>query len=109
MGDKVAGTVHGGIYPTKGAFAEYALVQSDLCFKIPEGVSEPDASTFGVAWVTAWQALVQSQGGKAPPEKSGEGEWVSFKLVVWFHSSTAARILCHASATSFLLPSLTAD
>jgi hypothetical protein len=30
IGDRIAGVVHGGPFPDKGAFAEYLKVESDL-------------------------------------------------------------------------------
>jgi NADPH:quinone reductase-like Zn-dependent oxidoreductase len=55
VGDKVAGCVHGGLFEDKGSFAQYLRAQSDLVFKVPEGVSMEEAATYGVAWVTACQ------------------------------------------------------
>lgn len=80
IGDKVAGTIHGNVGPKRGAFAEYAAAMSDHClFKVPEGTDLAEASTFGVAWVTALQAILESQGHGWPGEgKKVEGEpWVS--------------------------------
>ncbi|KAK4687532.1 hypothetical protein P7C73_g2576, partial [Tremellales sp. Uapishka_1] len=75
VGDKVAGTVHGGLFDTKGAFAEYLRVESDLTWKVPESISMEQASTFGVAWVTACQALLHSQKQKFPPAKVEGNPW----------------------------------
>ncbi|WVQ98678.1 hypothetical protein IAU59_005809 [Kwoniella sp. CBS 9459] len=75
VGDKVAGTTHGGIYKDRGAFAEYARITSDLCFKIPEGLKPEEAATYGIAWVTACQAILASQGHEFPPAKVQEGSW----------------------------------
>lgn len=55
VGDKVACTVHGGLFKNKGAYAQYAKAQSDLVWKVPQGLDMDKASTFGVAWVTACQ------------------------------------------------------
>ena len=41
----------------RGAFAEYVKAEGDLVWRIPEGVSDEAASTFGVPAVTAMQAL----------------------------------------------------
>ncbi|KAH6691459.1 chaperonin 10-like protein [Plectosphaerella plurivora] len=71
VGDRVAGVVHGGLYPDRGAFAEFAKVDAELAWKIPEGVSDTDATTFGVSAITAMQALCLRHGlvfpGEAPP------------------------------------------
>ncbi|WRT67069.1 uncharacterized protein IL334_004035 [Kwoniella shivajii] len=75
VGDKVAGSTHGGIYKDKGAFAEYSRIESNMTFKIPDSLKEDEASTFGIGWGTACQALIQSQGHSWPPEKVSEGSW----------------------------------
>ncbi|KAK8869863.1 hypothetical protein IAR55_000431 [Kwoniella newhampshirensis] len=76
VGDKVAGCTHGGIWKDRGAYAEYARIESDMCFKVPEGTKLDEAATFGVAWVTACQALIDSQKKPFPTEgKVPEGTW----------------------------------
>lgn len=57
QGDRVAGVVHGGMYHDRGAFAEYLKIDGDLAWKIPEGVNDEDATTYGVSAVTAVLAL----------------------------------------------------
>jgi NADPH:quinone reductase-like Zn-dependent oxidoreductase len=57
VGDRVAGMVFGGIYQDQGAFAEYLKTDGDLVWKIPDNVSNEEASTFGVAAVTAMLTL----------------------------------------------------
>jgi len=57
VGDRVAGGVHGGLYPDKGAFAEYLKTDADLAWKVPDGVSNTDATTYGVSAVTAMLVL----------------------------------------------------
>jgi NADPH:quinone reductase-like Zn-dependent oxidoreductase len=57
VGDRIAGVVHGGIYPDRGSFAEYLKIDGDLAWKIPDNVSDETASTFGVSATTAMQAL----------------------------------------------------
>jgi len=57
VGDRVAGLVHGGISPDIGAFAEYLKVDGDLAWRIPEGVTDEVASTYGVSAATASFAL----------------------------------------------------
>jgi NADPH:quinone reductase-like Zn-dependent oxidoreductase len=53
VGDKVAGSVHGGLFRNKGAFAEFLKVESDLCFKVPGNLPMEDAASFGIPWFTA--------------------------------------------------------
>ncbi|KAG9499323.1 hypothetical protein J7337_010143 [Fusarium musae] len=57
IGDRVAGAVHGGLYPDKGAFAEYLKIDADLAWKVPEGISDTEATTYGVSAVTAMLVL----------------------------------------------------
>lgn len=57
VGDRVAGAVHGGLYPDRGAFAEFLKADADLVWKIPGNVDDAEAATFGVSAVTAMQAL----------------------------------------------------
>ncbi|KAK6216840.1 TOXD protein [Colletotrichum tabaci] len=57
VGDRVAGVVHGGLYHDRGAFAEYLRTEADLAWKIPSGVSDEEATTYGVSAVTAVLAL----------------------------------------------------
>ena len=56
-GDRVAGVVHGGLFPDKGAFAEYLKVDADLAWKVPAEISDTDATTYGVSAVTAMLTL----------------------------------------------------
>ncbi|KAL3479217.1 chaperonin 10-like protein [Aspergillus californicus] len=56
-GDRVAGVVHGGLFPDKGAFAEYLKVDADLAWKVPDEISDTDATTYGVSAVTAMLTL----------------------------------------------------
>ncbi|KAF5632281.1 TOXD [Fusarium tjaetaba] len=57
IGDRVAGAVHGGLYPDKGAFAEYLKIDADLAWKVPEHISDTEATTYGVSAVTAMLVL----------------------------------------------------
>ncbi|WWC85193.1 uncharacterized protein L201_000052 [Kwoniella dendrophila CBS 6074] len=61
VGDRIAGTILGGMRKDRGSFAEYLVVESDLTFKVPGNISLEDASTFGVSWLTAGQVINQTQ------------------------------------------------
>jgi NADPH:quinone reductase-like Zn-dependent oxidoreductase len=74
-GTRVAGVVHGGLFPDKGAFAEYVVTPADLVWVVPDSFSLSDASTFGIPFNTTVQALVHSQKAPWPPAK--QNEWVS--------------------------------
>ncbi|KAL5341978.1 chaperonin 10-like protein [Aspergillus crustosus] len=80
VGDRVAGFVHGGQYPDIGSFAEYLKVDSELAWKIREGLSDSEAATFGIAAVTALLALIHLDipiddilAGRAPVTAATEG------------------------------------
>ena len=57
-GDKVAGTVHGGTFKDKGAYAEYLKADADMIWKVPEGMDMGAAATWGVAATTAAMVCV---------------------------------------------------
>ncbi|GLA44227.1 hypothetical protein AnigIFM63309_002813 [Aspergillus niger] len=57
VGNRIAGFVHGGLYPDVGSFAEYLKVDGDLAWKVPEAMSLGEASTYGVAAATAMLSL----------------------------------------------------
>lgn len=57
VGDRVAGAVHGGLYGDRGAFAEYLKADADLAWKIPDGMDDTEATTYGVSASTAMMVL----------------------------------------------------
>lgn len=57
IGDRVAGFVQGGIDDGRGAFAEYVKVDDDLVWRVPDTLSDEEASTYGIPAVTAMQAF----------------------------------------------------
>lgn len=88
----MAGTIHGNVGSKTGAFAEYALAASDnSLFKVPENLDLAGASTFGVAWVTALQAIFLSQGHALPPAKVEGEPWVSDRTSCLHHLSQATN------------------
>lgn len=60
-GDRIAGVIHGSnkCDLSEGAFAEYALVRERVQMKVPEGLSDADAATTGVAISTVGLTLYQ--------------------------------------------------
>ena len=86
VGDRVAGAVHGGLYPDKGSFAEYLKTEADLAFKIPDSVSDTDATTYGVSAVTAMLDLHVRHGLPMIDEKA--------------HAPTNEAIFIYAGSTS---------
>ncbi|RSH86775.1 uncharacterized protein EHS24_005047 [Apiotrichum porosum] len=69
VGDRVAGWVHGGMYPDRGSYAEYLHIPADLCWKVPDNVTPQQAGAYGVPYCTAFHGLVHSQKGAWPPTK----------------------------------------
>lgn len=57
VGDKIAGFVHGGLYPDVGSFAEYLKIDGDLAWKVPEEMTLGEAATYGVPAATAMLGL----------------------------------------------------
>ena len=94
VGDRVAGVVHGGLYPDRGSFAQYLVVESDLTYKIPDSINNREAATFGVSAVTAMQALNHNLG--VPwPAKSSEATSTSTPppSILIYAGSTSAGLL----------------
>lgn len=59
-GQRVAGFVQGTtVQPTRGAFAEYVVVEDSLVYGIPQGISFQEAAVIPLAFATAVQALFQ--------------------------------------------------
>lgn len=57
VGDRIAGFVHGGMYPDIGSFAEYLKVDGDLAWKVPDEMTLGEATTYGVPAATAMLSL----------------------------------------------------
>ncbi|KZP34151.1 GroES-like protein [Athelia psychrophila] len=61
LGERVAGLLQGATTGNEaarpGGFAEYAILEADLTFRIPEKVSFEEAATFPLCSLTAAQAL----------------------------------------------------
>ncbi|KAF2996176.1 hypothetical protein E8E14_004420 [Neopestalotiopsis sp. 37M] len=62
VGEKVFGKI---LFTQYGTFAEYVVATPDQIAKVPEGISEADASCIGTAGLTAYQSIV-------PHVKSGD-------------------------------------
>lgn len=61
-GDRIAGFSHGGnaVQKEDGCFAEYCLSKADVQMKLPDNISDEEASTLGVGVTTVGQGLYQS-------------------------------------------------
>lgn len=60
-GDRICGMCHGADQTQleNGAFAEYIVVKADVQMKIPENMSDEQAATLGVGFLTVGQGLFQ--------------------------------------------------
>lgn len=60
-GDRLCGFCHGGdeTQLENGAFAEHVVVKADVQVRIPEKMSDEEAATLGVGYVTVGQGLFQ--------------------------------------------------
>ncbi|OQN96060.1 hypothetical protein B0A48_17860 [Cryoendolithus antarcticus] len=59
-GQRVSGFVQGtAVEPTRGVFAEYAVVEASLVYAIPDSISYADASVVPLPIATAIQAMFQ--------------------------------------------------
>ncbi|KAK5119224.1 hypothetical protein LTR85_007838 [Meristemomyces frigidus] len=70
-GDRIAGFTHGvnSAEQEDGSFGEYCVAKGDLQMKIPDNVSDEEASTLGVGVSTVGQGLYQSLELPLPGEK----------------------------------------
>ncbi|KAF5520594.1 Trans-enoyl reductase ACTTS2 [Colletotrichum aenigma] len=93
IGDRVAGVVHGGLHRDRGSFAEYLKTDSDLAWKIPQGVSDEQAATYGVSAVTAVLAVNVHLGLPWPGEPGTGSQPLASK-------STNKTVFIYAGSTS---------
>jgi NADPH:quinone reductase-like Zn-dependent oxidoreductase len=93
VGDRVAGVVHGGLFPDQGAFAEYLKIDSDLAWKVPDDVDDAAAATFGVSAVTAMLALNARLGLPYPGDKQDIRRQQTTPVIFIYAGSTAAGLL----------------
>jgi NADPH:quinone reductase-like Zn-dependent oxidoreductase len=89
VGERIAGVAHGGLFPDKGVFAEYAKIEADLAWKIPDSVSFEDASTYGISPVTGLLGLYLSLDVPWPDE---EAKADSPKEILIYAGSTTAGL-----------------
>lgn len=89
VGERVAGTVHGGLYPDRGSFAEYLKVDADLAWHIPAEVSDADATTYGVSAVTAVLTLNIRLGLPWPDDVSNPPATSSEQIFIYGGSTSA--------------------
>ena len=77
-GDRICGFAHGGdmVQHENGAFAEHIVAKADAMFRIPEKMSDQDASTLGVGMITCGQGLYQAMGLNYPGQEKKTNEFV---------------------------------
>ncbi len=92
VGDKIAGAVHGGLYPDRGAFAQYLKIEGDLAWKRPEAISERDATTYGVSACTSMQALYHNLDVPWPLEDGTPQVDADGRAILIYAASTAAGL-----------------
>jgi len=83
IGDRIAALIWGGELPGSGAYSEYTVADSKICFKVPEGVSSTEAVTVPLAAATAWLALYASHCLSIPRNQSPEQTFL-----IWGGSSS---------------------
>ena len=90
--DRVAGVVHGGLYPNRGAFAEYLKIDSNLAWKVPDDVDDAAAATFGISAATVMLALNARLGLPYPGEKQDVRQQKTAPTIFIYAGSTAAGL-----------------
>jgi NADPH:quinone reductase-like Zn-dependent oxidoreductase len=109
-GDRIAGFTHGvnAVEKEDGCFAEYAVVKGDVQCKVPDNVSDEDASTLGVGIATVGQGLYQSLGlalpgiGKAnEPLLIYGGSTATGSLAIQFAHLSGCQVITTCSPRNF--------
>lgn len=109
-GDRIAGFTHGvnAVEREDGCFAEYAVVKGDVQCKVPDNVSDEEASTLGVGITTVGQSLYQSLGLPFPGSgKSSEplliygGSTATGSLAIQFALLSGCQVITTCSPRNF--------
>jgi NADPH:quinone reductase-like Zn-dependent oxidoreductase len=109
-GDRIAGFTHGvnAVEKEDGSFGEYAVVKGDVQCKVPENVSDEEASTLGVGVTTVGQGLYQSLGLPLPgDEKADEpllvygGSTATGSLAIQFAVLSGCQVITTCSPRNF--------
>lgn len=111
IGDRVCGFVHGSnsMDPENGSFAEYLRAHAQLVYRVPDGMSDGEAATMGVATATAALALWHSLELPASPEAPMAPELRAQAYVLVYGASTASgtmalQLLKQCDSVSFSFP-----
>ncbi|KAF2427365.1 putative zinc-binding oxidoreductase ToxD [Tothia fuscella] len=99
-GDHVFGFSHGGneVYPEDGAFGEYLTVKGDVQLRVPEGLSDVEAASMGVALLTCGQGMYQLMGLPLPTEPTKE----MFPILIYGGSGSTGAIAIRLAKLSGL-------
>lgn len=98
VGDRVGSVVHGGMYPDEGAFAEYAKIDHDLAWPIPDDISDADATTYGVSAMTAMFALNSRLGLPFPGSKENAKPAAGDDSIIFIYAGATSAGLFHLQA-----------
>ncbi|KAF2720107.1 GroES-like protein [Polychaeton citri CBS 116435] len=94
IGDRISGFSHGvnAVEPEDGAFAEYVVAKGDVNMKLPDTISDEEASTLGVGVSTVGQGLYQSLKLPLP----GSGKFDSYVLIYGGSTATGSLAIQYA-------------
>ena len=110
VGDRIAGFVHGvnAVEKEDGCFGEYAVAKADVQCKLPDNISDEDASTLGVGVTTVGQGLYQSLGLPLPGSgKANEplliygGSTATGSLAIQFAVLSGCQVITTCSQRNF--------
>lgn len=78
MGDRICGMCHGGdeTQLENGAFAEHIVVKADVQLRIPDHLSDDQAATLGVGFLTVGQGLFQHLKLPLPTQPAGDPQTI---------------------------------
>jgi NADPH:quinone reductase-like Zn-dependent oxidoreductase len=110
VGDRIAGFVHGArqadpVDLISGCFSEYSKVKDGAFIRVPENLSNAEASTLGVGVATVGQALYQAIPWPLPPTKLTSaipiliygGSSATGALAVQYAKASGATVITTAS------------
>jgi NADPH:quinone reductase-like Zn-dependent oxidoreductase len=109
-GDRIAGFAHGAnaVEKEDGCFAEYAMVKGDVQCKVPDNVSDEEASTLGIGITTVGQGLYQSLGLPLPgtgdrdePVLVYGGSTATGSLAIQFARLSGCQVITTCSPRNF--------
>jgi NADPH:quinone reductase-like Zn-dependent oxidoreductase len=109
-GDRIAGFTHGvnAVEKEDGCFAEYAVAKGDVQCKLPDNVSDEDASTLGVGVTTVGQGLYQSLGLPLPGAEKANypllvygGSTATGSLAIQFGVLSGCQVITTCSPRNF--------